>query len=1010
MALRRTIPPQPPSGENTFSDNLVGFQLVTGGGLTNSNFEFKSRTSEKTNRTFSIGSFSDPISLESLNIDSVAQSRMIFEKNFKVYPNYDLTYVTNFSLYGSLSKRISTSITKIISYFPAGLEAIKYGLDYGINTTATNISYSLVNDETTLTLDIPNLRNPFGIDFTINATRNLQLLEIPVSGLRNLTTGYTKYSLYINGNGYNLTNLNPTDSLTSGNLILSVQGNPFSGAAFSYDTFVIRPNDNEVNQVFNENFDNVEKFLLNRNVAPIYTATFKTPKENELGNYYVQDTKITWPINAIWNLDIQTEAFTSYLTILNDVAESFDLYQTNLISRFLTTPAFKEFDTVGQKMEKILQIYGRSFDEVRKFINALAFMNSVNYNVGDDIPSQLLKNLAQTIGWSTNISPISNESFLTSVFGQTNTDQSMFTGVSTQTTPDELNFQFYRNLILNSSFLFKSKGTRKSIETLLRFIGAPEALVEFNEYVYLADQRINLRQFNTYYTQITGGTYTENIPILEVGNIFTILGSGPYTGFTTTTEYQSVNLTRDEFPMDDFGYPKAPIDSESYYFQIGSGWFEQTPQHRAPEQAISPSQTILIPYTYGQPYLDRFRKFPFMNLGYGLTSQIDNNKSWVNDEVGIRENLDGNFNARYNVEDDRLVLNVKNVDLFMNPAQGILYDVWEMSRTYNFPIPDEGLNYVAPTFCNPNPNSIYPSDGGVDRTIINPQPKVKSFFEFAQTFWQNTINVRNRLYAFDGKTGGYPTLQSIFWKYIQSVELANVPNDNFSYRTLIDYVNGLGDYWIRLIEQMIPATTIWNTGIKLENSIFHRQKFVWRRQRGCEIIPLDITTSAGNPKKRIPSCRPCVISSNIFPIDCVMEATECPLYPWEADVTVTDFTGVLGRVLSTYTTSQGFLLKNCDLSGITSQWYVEIKINNVVVVSQLFFNGTGYFFPGISTPTTTQWYNALLFSLDGLKALGYDYYLTSNNTIVVYNNVCSVSEIGIEVEINIGINFQIYCG
>jgi hypothetical protein len=64
-------------------------------------------------------------------------------------------------------------------------------------------------------------------------------------------------------------------------------------------------------------------------------------------------------------------------------------------------------------------------------------------------------------------------------------------------TPDELNYQYYRNLILNTAYLFKSKGTRKSIETLMRLIGAPDALVEFNEYVYLADQKININKFNS---------------------------------------------------------------------------------------------------------------------------------------------------------------------------------------------------------------------------------------------------------------------------------------------------------------------------------------------------------------------------------------------------------------------------------------------------------------------------------------------------------------------------------
>ena len=106
------------------------------------------------------------------------------------------------------------------------------------------------------------------------------------------------------------------------------------------------------------------------------------------------------------------------------------------------------------------------------------------------------------------------------LFGTTNNNASVYPGISQQQTPDELNYQYYRNLILNSAFLFKSKGTRKSIEILMRLIGAPEALVEFNEYVYLADQKINLSQFDTQFAQISGGTYVQQIQILEAGNIF----------------------------------------------------------------------------------------------------------------------------------------------------------------------------------------------------------------------------------------------------------------------------------------------------------------------------------------------------------------------------------------------------------------------------------------------------------------------------------------------------------
>jgi hypothetical protein len=86
-----TCPPQSATGAGTFSDNLVGFQLVAGGGLTQGNFQFTSAINEKENRNFSVGAFSQPINLEGLGVDSVYQSKTIFEKNYKVYPNYDLS-------------------------------------------------------------------------------------------------------------------------------------------------------------------------------------------------------------------------------------------------------------------------------------------------------------------------------------------------------------------------------------------------------------------------------------------------------------------------------------------------------------------------------------------------------------------------------------------------------------------------------------------------------------------------------------------------------------------------------------------------------------------------------------------------------------------------------------------------------------------------------------------------------------------------------------------------------
>jgi hypothetical protein len=386
-----------------------------------------------------------------------------------------------------------------------------------------------------------------------------------------------------------------------------------------------------------------------------------------------------------------------------------------------------------------------------------------------------------------------------------------------------------------------------------------------------------------------------------------------------------------------------------------------------------------------------------MNLGFRLRKVIDNKKSWTDEEDTLRRSFDGNFNAYYEVGDENLTINVKNVDIHMNPAQGLVYDVYTMSRTYNYPIPNEGLNYVKPTHCDPTPNNQYPKRGGIDWTEINPKPKQKTFFEFAQTFWRNMINVRNRQYITDGKTGGYPTLQSIYWKYLESDSAINIPNDNFTYQTMINYVHGLGDYWIRLIEQMVPATTIWNTGVKYENSIFHRQKFVWRRQSGCQIIPVP--------------CKPCSLISQLFAYDCPIQAVECPLYPWGSDPTVNSFGVVLSSVVNDYLLNNGYDPTNdCVLNSIESTWYVDITVNGDTLISQEFFTGFGYTLSGTSYPTNTEWFNAVNNINSELQIFGLSVIINDvNETIVVYNNNCIPLSTQNQFEFNVGINFDITC-
>jgi hypothetical protein len=956
-----TYPSQRPSGSGTFSDNLVGLQITDGGGLTQGNFKFTTTVVEKTNRNYSVGVFSEPISLETLGFQDTTQAKSIFDNNFKLFPNFDETDVSNFVGYGSLSKRFEAAISNIINYFPASIDVSKYRPNFVTGATATGITYNGNENETKLIIPLETVRNPFSVNYTNTSTQTIESLGFSVSKYRDMSKTFLSYVLVLNSNQYPVTFMTPSTSISAGTLTLYVQGNPFSGLSTYSEFFLIRPNDTIVNEVFNLELEEIEEILLNRLVTPIYTYVATVPSISDSGLFYDSTKKLTFPLDGPWNLDIRTNAFISYIENLQLFALDYDNYRTNIISRFYTTNAFKEFDTSDQKVDKVLKIYGRSFDETKKYADAIQHVTSVNYNIGNDIPSGLLTNFAETLGWKKNISPIADSNFLESVYGTT---ENAFPAYSTSQTKLDLNYQYYRNLLINSAYLFKSKGTRKAIEFLLNFIGTPEALLEFNENVYLVDNKINMNRFNQLYQNISGGLYVTQFPSIDTTNVYGFLGN-TYNGYSTQEVIEEVTTTRNDYPVDSEGYPTKPTYSNDYFFQKGAGWIQSTPQHRSPQTFSANTnvftgqnlsiQTSLEPFTYGEKYLERFRNFPSMELGFSIKKVIDNKKSWYNQTSDLRKNTDDLFDAYYTVSDDRYVLNVKNTDIFLNPAQALAYDVWYLSNTKNYPIPFTGLS------------SPYPQIGGTDWTFINPQPQVEDFFEFYKTFWMNMINVRNRQYSSDGKTSGYPTLQSLFWKYLTMYQDVGIQNNNFTYQNMINYINGLGSFWINLIEQFVPATTIWNTGTKLENSIFHRQKFIYRMQKGCQIVLQEVVGPVSTGTISTNNCNGVTFP---LPIPTTNDLDSAVHNNSEALAALEGF----GNGYTTISALYGFEFTISNFNGTNSYTFT--------------YNDSAYYYTPNLTPTEAQWTNIinqgiLYFASSGqLNDAGIQIILDSNDNVI----------------------------
>lgn len=819
-------------GSDTFGDNLVGRQFTDGSSqFTLGNFGINSGARAKDSREFSLGNFSEPITLSTLNFKSTEEARKASSNSLEVFINYDRSKVSNFVLYGSLRDRLRVAVQNVIKNFPAALVFTKLRQNFLTGNTATNIIFDAIENETTLDLELLNVHNPFGIDFTkigkIYTDKDL-------NPIRNFTQFYNKYSLFIRDEEYPLTFITPTTGNTvTDTLSIEVYGNPFTGQTTTTENFFIKPNTKETEEIF-DNLEDVEKFIIERDTTPIYTANFDIPSQTDSGKFVQNTTSLTWPSTNSWNLVITGASFNVYLNKLLEIADNFDAYKTNLVSRFLTTAAFKEFDTEDEKVDQILKIYGRSFDNIKTYIEGLAYMTNVTYDSTNNVPNELLTNFAHMLGWKTP-SAIETEGFLESILTRS---KSEYEGKAQSQTPTELNSELYRRLVVNTAYLFKSKGTRKAIEFLMRFVGAPEALIEFNEHVYVAGQRVNMQKFNQRISVISGGSYYEEVIVKDQLFSATTNTFPPVTvtGYTFGTELVSVDtsVTRAQFPVDSQGYPLAPTFNKDGFFQAGAGWFEETVEHRGKEMVDiqtsvftgnTPSvKTKLNKFTYGEPYLNLYRKFPETNLGFDIIRTKDNKKSWVYKEGEKSKRLYTfrDRGTRYFTEDERLVLNVKNVDLFLNVGQGLTWDVWNLSNKFGCPFGKDPLN------------PPYPNLGGPDWTQIQIDASKIPFVEFADQFWKILINVKNRQTIDDGHAGGYPTLLKVYLDYLESDVACGVPSNKYTYQKMIDYAEGIGDYWMRLVEQFIPATTIWQGGTRYENSAFHRYKYSYKHEPLCD--------------------------------------------------------------------------------------------------------------------------------------------------------------------------------
>ncbi len=228
-----------------------------------------------------------------------------------------------------------------------------------------------------------------------------------------------------------------------------------------------------------------------------------------------------------------------------------------------------------------------------------------------------------------------------------------------------------------------------------------------------------------------------------------------------------------------------------------------------------------IKMTQGCTVVDKTRIEITKSPGFNITRVRDNKKSWIdtttntNRVFSIATNDEEHYSRQtdYNVNDERLVINTKELDLNMNIATAIEHDVW----CY---LSDNECILTGTTHgCIHTCGDTIPFD-----TILSTNMSgITTIENFDNIISSELINAKTR------KTiPAYATLKALYDRYLNSVKYCGNNSSAFNYMDMDSFTQLVGNYWVDIIEQMIPATTIWGSIKIYTNTIFDAQKFKYR--------------------------------------------------------------------------------------------------------------------------------------------------------------------------------------
>ena len=613
-----------------------------------SNFKYKIDTTQSSKKRHNRGEFIKPEggSGEAWTLNTLSAATVPTEESTIVLkPNY--SSLKDFAYYGSAVELIRATVNDIVLRFPGGISY--YGEGKAPLVISGSTSYYLVSNEFDIDcwtggglISSGTVKNPMRVlaaSFMNYVDSNGKDISAPSPNI----TGNCPNSIIgtVNVGGKDLEIFMDGE----GKKYLVTSGNSGGGV-------IIKPKQSFIDE-FWSTMDDFERVLLNRDTTPVYKAVFETPYFDETG-YYYENKSYVWPTIDGFTPDITTGAFQGYLESLISLATFHDEFDSDNIWRMMTHESIKnldwtyntrkgddetdltDFDTKG--IGAIMRIYGRQFDDIKRYADNIKNSNTLSYDEKSNAPDYFLSDTIENDGWEAQHSaPFTDNANVVSA-----TVKSLgLTLYTSGKTSGFVNASFQRRLALSSNYIQSMKGTRRGIETILGMFGyQPDSATtatttagyfNINEYVALANSGLSYDDGCEIRSYGDNPYEDDDLPHLMYGYPVAVIEPG------------DKNIPRYMVPWFD-----KSIGGKTFYFQSKGGWGK-----RASKLINLPKLTNLTELSgitiYGetQPYM-RFAKNIDEMLGQNKSDLYEGIICYVTDistierdyTLGSGENLD----------------------------------------------------------------------------------------------------------------------------------------------------------------------------------------------------------------------------------------------------------------------------------------------------------------------------------------------------------------------------------